>query len=235
MIKTIRGFMKRLNEDHVGAYAAQSAYFILLSFARDLIPFPVIPCVTACRNRNAAQNTFLAGKQILPGELTHIDPGRAVFIAEVKETRYHLIAGFSADTEKRRIIRFLGPDIRLTLKRTVFEFQLLHLFHRSKNLILNRSFFLLLGLQIPAEVAAVQITAVGCAVRIFTLFVGIIVDLADLIAAVDNRNTRLDEKVCVQHLNSLDRLFGLLVVTLVKYTPLTRDDVYSVLINMLPT
>ena len=32
MIKTIRGFMKRLNEDHVGAYAAQSAYFILLSF-----------------------------------------------------------------------------------------------------------------------------------------------------------------------------------------------------------
>ena len=29
--------------------------------------------------------------------------------------------------------------------------------------------------------------------------------------------------------------FVLLVVTLVKYTPLTRDDVYSVLINMLPT
>ena len=34
MIKTIRGFMKRLNEDHVGAYAAQSAYFILLSLFR---------------------------------------------------------------------------------------------------------------------------------------------------------------------------------------------------------
>lgn len=32
----------------------------------------------------------------------------------------------------------------------------------------------------------------------------------------------------------LFRLF-FLVVTLVKYTPLTRDDVYSVLINMLPT
>ena len=38
MIKTIRGFMKRLNEDHVGAYAAQSAYFILLSF----IPFVLL-------------------------------------------------------------------------------------------------------------------------------------------------------------------------------------------------
>ena len=38
MIKTIRGFMKRLNEDHVGAYASQSAYFILLSF----IPFVLL-------------------------------------------------------------------------------------------------------------------------------------------------------------------------------------------------
>ena len=38
MIKTIRGFMKRLNEDHVGADAAQSAYFILLSF----IPFVLL-------------------------------------------------------------------------------------------------------------------------------------------------------------------------------------------------
>lgn len=37
-MKIIRGFMKRLNEDHVGAYAAQSAYFILLSF----IPFVLL-------------------------------------------------------------------------------------------------------------------------------------------------------------------------------------------------
>lgn len=34
-IKIVRGFMKRLNSDHVGAFAAQAAYFILLSF----IPF----------------------------------------------------------------------------------------------------------------------------------------------------------------------------------------------------
>ena len=33
--KIIRGFMKRLNSDHVGAFAAQAAYFMLLSF----IPF----------------------------------------------------------------------------------------------------------------------------------------------------------------------------------------------------
>ena len=31
-LKIVRGFMKRLNSDHVGAFAAQAAYFILLSF-----------------------------------------------------------------------------------------------------------------------------------------------------------------------------------------------------------
>lgn len=35
LVKTILGFMDRLNTDHVGAFAAQAAYFILLSF----IPF----------------------------------------------------------------------------------------------------------------------------------------------------------------------------------------------------
>lgn len=34
-LKTIFGFMERLKEDHVGAFATQAAYFILLSF----IPF----------------------------------------------------------------------------------------------------------------------------------------------------------------------------------------------------
>lgn len=34
-----RFYGKRLNEDHVGAYAAQSAYFILLSF---IIPFVLL-------------------------------------------------------------------------------------------------------------------------------------------------------------------------------------------------
>lgn len=44
MLEVIRKFMKRFNEDHVGAFAAQSAYFILLSF----IPF-VLLLVTMVR------------------------------------------------------------------------------------------------------------------------------------------------------------------------------------------
>ncbi|MCI8862149.1 MAG: YihY/virulence factor BrkB family protein [Lachnospiraceae bacterium] len=38
IIKLVRGFLKAMNEDHVGAYAAQSAYFIMLSF----IPFIIL-------------------------------------------------------------------------------------------------------------------------------------------------------------------------------------------------
>ena len=37
-IKIVRGFLKAMREDHVGAYAAQSAYFIMLSF----IPFIIL-------------------------------------------------------------------------------------------------------------------------------------------------------------------------------------------------
>ncbi len=38
IIKLVRGFLRAMNEDHVGAYAAQSAYFIMLSF----IPFIIL-------------------------------------------------------------------------------------------------------------------------------------------------------------------------------------------------
>jgi len=37
-IKLVRGFLHAMQEDHVGAYAAQSAYFIMLSF----IPFTIL-------------------------------------------------------------------------------------------------------------------------------------------------------------------------------------------------
>lgn len=44
-IRIIRGFLKRLHQDHVGAFAAQAAYFILLSF----VPF-VILLITLVRH-----------------------------------------------------------------------------------------------------------------------------------------------------------------------------------------
>lgn len=44
-VRVIQGFLKRLNQDHVGAFAAQAAYFILLSF----VPF-VILLITLVRH-----------------------------------------------------------------------------------------------------------------------------------------------------------------------------------------
>lgn len=38
VIKLVRGFLRAMREDHVGAYAAQTAYFIMLSF----IPFIIL-------------------------------------------------------------------------------------------------------------------------------------------------------------------------------------------------
>ena len=37
-LQLILGFMKRMQEDHIGAYAAQSAYFLIMSF----IPFVLV-------------------------------------------------------------------------------------------------------------------------------------------------------------------------------------------------
>ena len=37
-IKLVSGFMEAMRDDHVGAYAAQTAYFIMLSF----FPFVIL-------------------------------------------------------------------------------------------------------------------------------------------------------------------------------------------------
>ena len=37
-IALILGFIKRMQEDHIGAYAAQTAYFLIMSF----IPFVLV-------------------------------------------------------------------------------------------------------------------------------------------------------------------------------------------------
>lgn len=64
LIKDIQGFMNRLNEDHVGAFAAQAAFFILLSF----IPI-VLLLMTLVQYTNISQE--MAGDtlmQVVPAE-----------------------------------------------------------------------------------------------------------------------------------------------------------------------
>ena len=50
-LKTIFGFMERLKEDHVGAFATQAAYFILLSFIPFLMLFTYIGAVYSSDQR----------------------------------------------------------------------------------------------------------------------------------------------------------------------------------------
>ena len=70
-IRVIRGFLRRFNEDHVGAYAAQSAYFILLSF----IPF-VLLLVTLVQYTPLTQEIVTTALvRIVPEECSSFDEG----------------------------------------------------------------------------------------------------------------------------------------------------------------
>lgn len=60
IIKLVRGFLKAMNEDHVGAYAAQSAYFIMLSF----IPF-IILLLTLIQYTTLTQADIYGAAQVI--------------------------------------------------------------------------------------------------------------------------------------------------------------------------
>ena len=65
VIKLIRGFLRAMQEDHVGAYAAQSAYFIMLSF----IPF-IILLLTLLRYTTLTQSDlYSAAQMVLPDSM----------------------------------------------------------------------------------------------------------------------------------------------------------------------
>lgn len=64
LIKIVNGFIDRSNRDHISAYAAQSAYFILLSF----IPF-ILLLMTSVRYTPLTQNMILdAVVRVVPDE-----------------------------------------------------------------------------------------------------------------------------------------------------------------------
>lgn len=65
IIKLVRGFLKAMQEDHVGAYAAQTAYFIMLSF----IPF-IILLLTLIRYTTLTRaDIYTAAQMIFPNSM----------------------------------------------------------------------------------------------------------------------------------------------------------------------
>lgn len=65
IIKLVRGFLNAMQEDHVGAYAAQSAYFIMLSF----IPF-IILLLTLIRYTTLTRaDIYTAAQMVFPDSM----------------------------------------------------------------------------------------------------------------------------------------------------------------------
>jgi membrane protein len=64
-IKIVQGFLKAMQDDHVGAYAAQSAYFIMLSF----IPFIILLLTLIQYTTLTKADVYATAQALLPGTL----------------------------------------------------------------------------------------------------------------------------------------------------------------------
>lgn len=65
VVTYIRGFLKELKRDHVGAYAAQAAYFIILSF----IPFILLLLTLIQYTSLTKSDLYTVAQEILPSTL----------------------------------------------------------------------------------------------------------------------------------------------------------------------
>lgn len=70
-IKMIFGFMDAMQDDHVGAYAAQSAYFIMLSF----FPFIILLVTLIQYTSITAQDVYHAAQMIFPESMDNFIMG----------------------------------------------------------------------------------------------------------------------------------------------------------------
>jgi len=64
-VKLVRGFLNAMQEDHVGAYAAQSAYFIMLSF----IPFVLLLLTLIQYTSITKSDIYTVAQVILPDSM----------------------------------------------------------------------------------------------------------------------------------------------------------------------
>ena len=66
IVKLVQGFLKAMGEDHVSAYAAQAAYFIMLSF----VPFVILLLTLIQYTALTKADLFAVLKDALPDVLT---------------------------------------------------------------------------------------------------------------------------------------------------------------------
>ena len=129
--------------------------------------------------------------------LVLLDPGGLLEGREVEEGKKLLAVIVTADAEDLVVPGLNRPDIRLGVKDAVFGANLLH----PEEGLVNAA---LAGLRVvaerdlvPVKFSAVQITAVHRLHRV--VMVGVIVELADLVAAVEHRDAALGHQEGMEH------------------------------------
>ena len=154
----------------------------------------------------------------LPGHEVHVvfdfvDPRGLVRIAEVEEGDQLLSAVVAADAEDVVVVGLHDPDVRLSLEDRIAPSDLLELQDRLVEAALPRRGIVALCHVVPVEITSVEIAAVVIAERV--VMIAVVIQLADLVAAVDDRDAALRKEKCVQHDVQPDRpvqLGGILLV-----------------------
>ena len=102
------------------------------------------------------------------------------------------------------VIGVIGPYSSLSGKRTTCKADFFHLLHALKNTVLDSALFCSFLFQLPTEMSSVYITGIRRTVCVRIILIGIIIELTNLISAVDNRNAGLNKQIGVEHQNFLN-------------------------------
>ena len=154
----------------------------------------------------------LAGQKIIV-ILILVDPCGLLVLAEVEERKELLAVVISADRKDVIVPGLDDPCVCFALEYAVLGADLFQLAESLENAVLSGSLDVSERRVVPVHVASVEVTAVLSLDGI--LVIGVIVELADLVACVQDRNSALCQQECVQHDVETDAAIQLPAVLLI--------------------
>ena len=154
----------------------------------------------------------LAGHQVIV-ILDLIDPCDLLVLAEVEEREELFAVVISADREDVIVPGLDDPGVGFALEYAVFGADLLQLAQSLENAVLSGALDVAERRVVPVHVASVEVTAVLSLDRV--VVIGVIVELADLVACVQDRDAALGQQECVQHDIETDAAIQLPAVLLI--------------------
>ena len=147
------------------------------------------PEASECRDLHSFGFEFAAGDQVGVHAVVLIDPCNLVKFTEVIDTDEFLIIVFTHESKDRIIPGINSTDRYITVEYAVFHTEMFQLVKYREEFALNSFRTITVLGEIPSEVSSVEVTGIGSFVRI--ILVGVIVELCNLITAVNDRNTGL--------------------------------------------